>query len=157
MLPLFDHKYPDDPSPREFLNLATAVLQGKASKKDVDDKLNSGHDACGNAWGHNERETPWPVWLAANSTYHALMEAQGYQPLDHLPHYYKNGVLTDWTDDKLCEISGDTAAVAAMSSAYDSSGLSINTDKLLEFWKWWLNEALVESTFASQRAYLHSG
>ena len=156
VLPLFDHKYPDDSSPREFLNLAIAVLQGKASKREVDDKLDLGHDASGNAWGHDEREIPWPVWLAANSTYHALVEARGYQPLDHLPHYYKNDVLTNWTDDKLCEASGDTAAVAAMSLAYDTRGLSINADKLLGFWKWWLKEAIVESIFAAQYGYLRT-
>jgi len=154
VLPLFDHKYPDDPLPREFLNLAIAVLQGKAIKTEVDDKLNHGHDASGNAWGYDEREITWPVWLAANSTYHALVEANGYQPLDHLHSYFNNGVLTDWTDEKLCEFSGDTAAYAAMSSAYDARGLSINPEQLLEFWEWWLNEAIEESIFAAQHGFL---
>lgn len=154
VLPLFEHKYPNDSSPRELLNLAIAVLQGKATNTEVDEKLDLGHDISGNAWGYNEKEIPWPIWLAANSTYHALVEANGYQPLDHLPAYYKNGILTAWTDDKLCELAGDTAAVAAMSSAYDLNGTTILVDKLLAFWKWWLGEAIVESISAAKHGYL---
>ena len=156
VLPLFEHKYPDDPLPREFLQLAIAALQGKASKTEVNDKLDHGFDASGNAWGYDEREITWPVWLAANSTYHALVEANGYQPLDHLRRYVKNGVSTDWTDDELCQFSGDTAADAAMASAYDECGLNINAEKLLEFWHWWLNEAIEESIFAVQHRYIRT-
>jgi len=156
VLPLFDHKYPDDPLPREYLKLAIAVLQGKAAKTEVDDKLDYGYDASGNAWGYDEREITWPVWLAANSTYHALVEANGYQPLDHLHRNFKNGVSTDWTDEKLCQFSGDTAADAAMSSAYDARGLNINGEKLLEFWQWWFNEAIEESIFAARHGYLRT-
>ena len=154
VLPLFNQKYPDDLSPREFLDLAIAVLQGKITKEVVEEKLDLAHDASSSAWCHDEREIPWPAWLAADSTYHALMEAHGYQPLDHLPPFYKNDVLTDWTDDKLCEFLGDTAAVAAMSFAYDERGLSINADRLLEFWEWWLKEAIMECIFAAQHGYL---
>jgi len=97
VLPLFrTTKYPDDPLPREYLKLAIAVLQGKAAKTEVDDKLDHGYDASGNAWGYEKGKLTWPVWLAANSSYHALVEANGYQPLDHLHRNFKK-----WCVDRL--------------------------------------------------------
>lgn len=119
-----------------MLNTAIDILQGMVSVQEIESLLAEGHEICGTAWGYDEREIPWRVWLAANSTYHAVVEASGYQPLDHLPRYIKKGILTEWTDESLCQnVSGDTAAIAAMVSAFDEKGLVVNEGHLLEFWE----------------------
>jgi hypothetical protein len=105
--------------------------------------LDQGDHASAAAWGHDEREIPWPVWLAGNTTYHALNEVAGHSPLSILPDHYKGDVMTPWNDRDLCEHGlCDTAGAAAVASASDRYGQTIDPAQQLMFWTWWLTEAL---------------
>ncbi len=144
LLPRFQQHYPDDTLPQELLTLALKLLHGEEQDPiTVEDMLDHGYHASGNAWGYDERKIPWPVWLAGNTAYHALKEASGQSPLSFLPDYYKGDVLTPWNDKKLCEYDFcDTAGAAAIASASDDLGQHIDSAKQLEFWTWWLTDAM---------------
>jgi hypothetical protein len=159
VLPIFQQRYPDDTSPQELLETAIGVLQGQVDDARAYEMLDSGYLASANAWGYDDREIPWPTWLAGNAAYHALKEAHGYQydyrPLSNLPDYYKGDVLTPWSDEDLCEMDfADTAAVAAIASASDRYGRAYNPEELLAFWTWWLTEAIPMAIEAARRGQL---
>lgn len=145
MLPIFQQHYPDDHFPEELLTTALNIMQGTEVEPAVlENMLDQGHHASAGAWGYDEHEIPWPVWLAGNTAYHALSEVAGYLPLRNLPDYYKGDVLTKWTDQDLCEYPYcDTAGAAAIASASDCYGQSIDPAKQLAFWRWWLTDAMV--------------
>lgn len=143
VLPIFQQKYPNDTMPKELIETANKYLLGQIEEEIVKEKLDLGSHASGNAWGYDEREIPWPVWLAGNASYHALNEVYGCRPLMDLPEYYKGDALTAWSDEDLCEYSfTDTAAVAAVASSANPNGKGCDSQKLLEFWTWWLTEAI---------------
>ncbi len=144
LLPRFQQHYPNDPLPQELLTLALRLLHGEEQDPaTVEAMLDQGYHASGNAWGYDECEIPWPVWLAGNTAYHALKEAIGHPPLSFLPDYYKGNVLTPWNDKDLCECDFcDTASAAAIASASDDLGQHIDPANQLEFWTWWLTDAM---------------
>jgi hypothetical protein len=153
VLPVFQQSYPDNSLPQELLETAIGVLQGQVDNTRAEEMLDRGYHASGNAWGYDEREIPWPVWLAGNASYHALKEVCCHQPLSNLPdHYYKNGVLTPWSDEELCESPfADTAAVAAITSASDSNSTMYDSKKLQFFWNWWVVEAIPTAVEVTQK------
>ena len=152
VLPMFQQRYPDDTLPQELLRTAINVLQGQVDDAQVEEMLDLGYHASGNAWGYDEREIPWPVWLAGSASYHALNEVCGYRLLSNLPEHYKGNVLTPWSDEDLCDWPfTDTAAVAAIASASNSHGTAYDSQKLLAFWKWWLAEAIPAAVEAAER------
>ncbi len=143
VLPMFQQRYPDNTLPQELIETAISVLQGQIDDAQAEEMLDLGYHASGNAWGYDEREIPWPVWLAGNASYHALKEVCGYQLLGNISEHYKDDVLTPWSDEDICEYSiADTAAVAAIASASNSRGAVHDSQKLLAFWRWWLTEAI---------------
>jgi hypothetical protein len=144
LLPRFQQHYSDDTLPQELLALALKLVYGEeVDPATVETILDRGYHASAAAWGNDEREIPWPVWLAGNTAYHALNEAVGHPPLSILPDYYKGDVVTPWNDKDLCEHGlCDTAGAAAIASASDRYGQTIDPTKQLEFWTWWLTEAM---------------
>jgi hypothetical protein len=143
VLPIFQQSYPDDTLPQALLDTAVGILQAQVDAAQARAMIDAGYHASGGAWGYDEREVPWPVWLAANTCYHALKEAGGYQPLSFLPEYYKGDVLTPWSDEDLCAMDfSDAAGAAAIASSSDLHGTAYDSQKLLAFWKWWLGEAI---------------
>jgi hypothetical protein len=143
VLPIFQQRYPDDTLPQELLNTAIGVLQGQVEDAQATEMIDRGYHASAGAWGYDEREIPWPVWLAGNTCYHALKEVCGYQPLSFLPEYYKGDVLTPWSDKDLCEMDfSDAAGAAAIASSSNLHGTAYGSQRQLEFWRWWLGEAI---------------
>ena len=152
ILPMFKQRYPDDDMPQELLETAIAVLEGVVDPRDTADKMDRGYYASSVAWGYDEREIPWPVWLAGNACYFALKEVCGQSPLSYLPEYYKGDVLTSWTDVDLSEMDFcDTAAAAALASSSDERGTAYESNRLLTFWKWWLGEAIPSALESAYR------
>ncbi len=151
-LPMFQARYPDDTLPPELLEAAIDLLQGRVSREQIEDILDLGCHASTAAWGHDEREIPWSVWQAGNASYYALNVVCGGQPLRAVDHdYYKNDVLTPWTDEELCEFFWpDPAAAAAIASSSDRYGRQFDSGKLLEFWTWWLVEAIPKAVEITQ-------
>jgi hypothetical protein len=143
VLPIFLDTYPDDTVPQQMLETAVQVLHGQSDDSRVANLLDLGSHASGGAWGYDEREIPWPAWLAGNACFHALKEACGQEPLSFLPDFYKGGVPTAWSDVELSEMSFcDSAAAAALASSSDERGTAYDPQKLLVFWTWWLGKAV---------------
>ncbi len=170
VLPTFEAAFPDDALPRQLLDMAVSVLQGRADEAAADELQEWGYNASGNAWGYDEAEVPWNADLAGSAAYHALKEARGQPPLQYLDKVFAVGVVgwpsgrqiedyptpqpaTEFTDEDLCQLDdSDTAAVAAVAFACEAGGPFCDPDKLREFWTWWLAEALPEAW-----AMAHSG
>jgi len=143
VLPVFQQRYPEDTLPHELLETAVGVLRGQVDDARAEEMLDCGYHASGSAWGYDEREIPWPVWLAGNASYHALKEVRGRQPLSTLPEHCRDGTPTPWSDQDLCQFAfGDTAAVAAVASASNAHGTACDPQRLLAYWRWWLAEAI---------------
>lgn len=143
VLPLFEAEHPEDNTPGEILSIAEAYLAGKVDQQVAIDKLDLGHHASGNAWGYDEAQLSASAWLAANAAYHALSEALGNRPLRLLPQHHKAGQVLAWTDEDLCWLDiADTASVACMALVSSKAARSDHTRVTLDFWTWWLTEAL---------------
>lgn len=163
VLPLFERLFPDDDLPREILDATVGVLQGNVDDARAAELEDEGHHASGNAWGYDEvDEITWPAALAADASYHALKEARGFQPLNHLENYHTVGTVTSmfqegeaftsqpeptgggtWLDEEVCTVNDtDTAAAAAVASSCEDGGPVCAPDKLQVFWTWWLRAAI---------------
>ncbi len=152
-LPMFQERYPNDNLPQELLEAAIDILQGRATREQVEEILDLGCHASAAVWGYDEREIPWPVWQAGNASFYALNKVCGGQPLSTLDHdYYKGDVLAPWIDEELCEFfSPDAAAAAAIASSSDRYGIKFDSEKRLEFWTWWFVEAIPMAIEVTQK------
>ncbi|MBN1811309.1 MAG: hypothetical protein JXA14_05705 [Anaerolineae bacterium] len=174
-LPVFERAFPDDGLPREILDAAVGVLQGSVDDARAAEIEDEGYHAAGNAWGYDELdEVTWPAALAADASYHALKEARGFQPLNHLEHYYKVGSVTSpfqddevfspepepikgdtWLDEDICQVGDtDTAAAAAVALSCREDGPVCDPEKLQVFWMWWLVEAVPTAIEAARLGHL---
>ena len=163
ILHIFQQTFPDDSLPQELLDTAIRVLKRQADDKQVEDILDLGYHASGNMWGYNEDEIPWNVDMAANATYHALLEARGQEPLKHLDDLSVLGIVDlesgqmvmeypepisgeQLTDEQLCEsANSDTAASAAIAFSCSFENTRCDPERLNTFWTWWLKEAIPEA------------
>lgn len=167
VLPVFEQTFPGDDLPREILNAAVGVLRGDIDDARAAEIEDEGYHTVGNTWGYDEvDEITWPASLAADASYHALKEARGFQPLNHLDRYHTVGTVTflfqdgelqddafspepepirgdTWSDEEVCTVNDtDTAAAAAVASSCREDGPVCDPEKLLAFWTWWLVEAI---------------
>jgi len=160
--PIFQESHPDDTLPRELLDTAVGVLRGAVDDRTVAEMEDLAYHASGNGWGYDEVELPWPADMAAQAAYHALMEARGREPLQHLDRIHvlgevdlDSGELSEYpepisgeqfTDEQLCtDINSDTAAPAAVASSCNAGGPACDPEKLRLFWTWWLTEAIPQA------------
>jgi hypothetical protein len=175
VLPLFEQLFPDDSLPREILDAAVGVLQGSVDDSRAAEIEDEGYHASGNAWGYEElEEITWPAALAADASYHALKEARGFRPLNHLDRYHTVGTVTSpfqddevfspepepirgdtWPDEEVCTVDDtDTAAAAAVASSCREDGPVCDPEKLQAFWMWWLLEAIPMAVEAARLGHL---
>jgi hypothetical protein len=175
VLPLFERVFPDDSLPRDILDTAVGVLQGSVDDARAVEIEDEGYNASGNAWGYDElEEITWPAALAADASYHALKEARGFQPLNHLDRYHTVGTVTSplqddavfslepeptrgytWPDEEVCTVAdADTAAAAAVASSCREDGPVCDPEKLQAFWTWWLVEAIPMAIEAARLGHL---
>lgn len=155
VLPIFQQALPLEEMPRRLIDLAEAVVQGKlaADSMEVKSYADQSYHRMSSA---RLATMPWPVHLAAYAARKALLEACGIEPLSDLDEccmYTFDGDAipgSEWTDEDLClDEAGDAASAAAVASAADTSTSFATTStpacepaKLLEFWEWWLTEAV---------------
>lgn len=151
VLSIFERTLPDDTSPRRRIEMAEATLQGSLLVEDAIREAAEGHEIAGRLWGHEDSEVTWNAYLAGTAAYRALAEAAGVDPFKKIS-WILASESTDQggqpipfdqlSDEKLAERLGDTASAAAVAYAYDADQLECDPNKLLEFWSWWLEEAI---------------
>jgi hypothetical protein len=172
VLPLFQARCPDDELPPALLATARGVLEGRVDTATAGEMEAQGYRASRNAWGYEEDELAWPVGLAADAAYQALKEARGHRPLTQfgLEAVLRRGTVAlqsrdrppDTTaaptpagpevhDEVLCQMdNSDTAAIAAVAAASSEFGPTCDPERLLAFWTWWLQEALLGAAAAAR-------
>ncbi|WP_172797802.1 Imm5 family immunity protein [Longilinea arvoryzae] len=151
VLSIFEQALPDENHPRKLIEMAEATLRGKFSVEEAIREAAEGHEISGRLWGHEETEVTWNAYLAGTAAHRALAEAAGVDPFMRIswirasdsPDQGGQPIPFDQLpDEKLAEWLGDTAAAAAVAHAYDSDQLKSDPQKLLEFWRWWLKDAI---------------
>ncbi len=160
VLPIFQAVFPADTLPRELLATAEGVLRGQVEDKKAAEMQDKGYHAAGSGWGYDEDAISWPEDLAAKAAYHALKEARGQEPLQHLEQTFVVGTVDtvsgEWvekvakplsdehfTDEQLCQSDdSDTAAVAAVAFSCAAEAPRCAPEKLDIFWTWWLKDAI---------------
>lgn len=151
VLSIFEQALPDEDNPRKLIEMAETTLRGKLYVEDAIHEAAEGHEIAGRLWGHEETEVTWNVYLAGTAAHRALEEAAG---MDHFKKmsWIRGGDSPDQggqsvpfdqlPDEILAEQLGDAASAAAVAYAYDTDQLKCDSKKLLEFWYWWLTEAI---------------
>ncbi len=150
VLPIFEQALPGEELPRQLIEMAVGVLQGKFDVSLAVRAAADGHEVAGRLWGYDEAAVPWNSNLAGNAAHRALAEVAGQAPLavDAAPinaayDQDKQGIPPNlWSDEKLAQVAGDAASSAAVAFACSADSPSCDPDKLLEFWEWWLTEAI---------------
>lgn len=169
VLPIFQRAFPDDALPQQLLDTAVGVLRGQVDEETVEEMQELGYNAAGHVWGYDEDEMPWNVDMAGGAAYHALKEARGQEPLQHLDKIFNLGVVDlasgemvaeypqpisgdQFADEELSQIgSSDVAAKAAVAFSCGVEGPHCDPEKLCAFWTWWLKEAIPEAWETAHR------
>lgn len=141
-----------------MLDLAEKIVREELSPEDVQKGVESGdiEDFYYSKLVGAEKEFPPYIWLATLAAYYALEEAEGYKPLQirisgEMPDQNGDTVITSsdtWTD---CRLAGsgchadDAAVDAAFAFAKRVTRQHYDSDKVLEFWEWWLAEAIPQA------------
>ena len=163
VLSIFHEAFPDDGLPQQLLDTAIGVLRGQVDEETAQEMQELGYNAAGSAWGYDEDEVPWNADMAGGAAYHALKEARGQEPLQHLDKISVLGVVDlasgemvaeypqpiggdQFADEELSQIdSSDVAAKAAVAFACSVEGPHCDPERLCTFWTWWLKEAIPEA------------
>jgi hypothetical protein len=141
-----------------MLDVAEKVVREELSPEDVQRAEKSGEveDFYYSILVGAEKEFPLYIWLATLAAYNALLEAMGDKPLQNrisgeVPDEDGNTVITGsdtWTDNRLAG-SGCHADDAAVDAAFTFAKLETrqqyDSGKVLEFWEWWLAEAIPQA------------
>ena len=142
--PIFHIAYPDDDLPERLLQAAVGLLNGTVTREVAARVEDHGYHGFG-----NDLYDEWNADRAGFSAYKAIKEVRGWQDpfkekaIKRLP----NGKWVPFDDKEFAETAGagDTAGVAALAFAngveYDDPD-DPDPDKSLEFWEWWLTEAI---------------
>jgi hypothetical protein len=134
-----------------LIEIAEATLRGKLSVEDAIREAAEGHEIAGRLWGREDSEVSWNAYLAGTAAHRALTEAAGVDPFKKIswirawdsPARGGQPIPFDQLpDEKLAERLGDAASAAAVAYAYDADQLKCDSNKFLEFWRWWLEEAI---------------
>ncbi len=138
-----------------ILSIAEKILTGELSHEDLQRGEENGEieDFYHSILVAAEKEFPYYVWLAALAADNTRLEALGYQPLQtrisgEMADENGNMIITSsdrWSDVRLagsgCH-ADDAAVDAAFAFAKCSTREQYDTSKVLEFWEWWLAEAI---------------
>lgn len=151
VLPIFEQALPEETNPRKLIEIAEATLRGNLRVEEAIHEAAEGHEIAGRLWGREEIEVTWNAYLAGTAAHRALAEAAGVDPFMEIswirasesPAQGGQPIPFDQLpDEKLAERLGDTASAAAVAYAYDADQLKCDPNKLLEFWSWWLEDAI---------------
>ncbi len=151
VLSIFEQAIPDEDNPRKLIEMAEATLRGKLSVEDAIHEAAEGHEIAGRLWGREDSEVSWNAYLAGTAAHRALEEAAGVDPFkkvswiresDSVAQGEQTIPFDEIPDEKLAEQLGDAASAAAIAYAYDADQLMCDPKKLLDFWYWWLTEAI---------------
>jgi len=149
VLPIGERVSPNENIPRRLVEMAEGVLEGVidpqvARRREIVEGVDI------QDWGYPE-EAPWNAFLAGKTGDRALAETLGQDLLALSLVWVDTGApgesgipMEEWPDEKLAEDYGDTASAAAVAFACDphSSTIRCDPDRFLEFWEWWLTEAV---------------
>jgi hypothetical protein len=164
VLPIFSARFPDEGLPRKLLDTAIGLTDGSIEKDDpavhvVEDE---GYHATGGflALDQKTESMVHNASYAAFATYKALVEVRYTQdPWLHAAMFHKSGNLysmgarddlqtwpsgEEFTDQDWASLAaaGDTAAPAAVAVASSEVSPYAQSDKLEQFWRWWVGVAL---------------
>lgn len=139
-----------------MLEIAEKIVRGELAIEDVRRGIEAGdiedfyHEILVAFYGF-----PRYVWLATLAAYHALWEALGARPLQTKVSRIvddENGNMIITGSDALTDVelsgSGCHADDAPVDAAYAFAKLarqSYDVGKVLEFWEWWLTEAIPQA------------
>lgn len=151
VLSIFEQALPEETNPRKLIEMAEATSRGNLRVEDAIREAAEGHEIAGRLWGREDTEVTWNTYLAGTAAHRALAEAAGVDPFKKIswilasesPDQGGQPIPFDQLpDEKLAERLGDTASAAAVAYAYDVDQLKCDPQKILEFWRWWLMEAI---------------
>lgn len=130
--------------PKHLLKTAEAVLKGEIDLKNAWEEANERWYEVGNVWTEILEYRPdFPVDSAhaCNAALHALHETLGVQFLGKLKNWYL------YDDDELSKhpFACDTASSAMIAYVGVGNSNSLTSQKRLEFWQWWLTEAIPQA------------
>lgn len=138
VLPLWQQRYPDSDIPEDALSIVEAIVEGGG---EVD--ASEAFDALWGAVVHLSVERPFPevaVGFAAVQTVSTAMYDESFDPDDLDPE------LEDGDDPE----SFDAAYYASIAAAHGQPADPGSDAQLrLEFWKWWLNDAIAAAKSVS--------
>ncbi|PKO04430.1 MAG: hypothetical protein CVU41_16840 [Chloroflexi bacterium HGW-Chloroflexi-3] len=151
VLSIFEQALPEETNPRKLIEMAEATSRGNLRVENAIREAAEGHEIAGRLWGREETEVTWNAYLAGTAAHRALAEAAGVDPFMKIswirasdsPAQGGQPIPFDQLpDEKLAERLGDAASAAAVAYAYDADQLKCDPQKILEFWRWWLMEAI---------------
>jgi hypothetical protein len=152
-LPAYNTEY-DVRFPHRMIEMGEKVLKGDLAEEDVRRSINNGtiEDFYHHLNLGRDRSVPKPAYLACIAAWEAFGEARGYRPFQSRSATQvvdENGNTKYPTNDTIPDSwlagSGGGQGDAAVSAAYAFAGVNkeqYDADRLLEFWTWWLEQAL---------------
>jgi Immunity protein Imm5 len=160
VLSIWDTIIPDDDTPHSMILLAESVLRGRISVKEAktqDD--NFYYHIIGGVLLDNDQETPYIAKHVCNACYDALKISFGARPFQKIS---RDIINQNTLDEFIAPDLGDTASSAVTAYAGTTVIASqsfgnppirnvivpipdFNPQKRLEFWTWWLKEAIPQA------------
>jgi hypothetical protein len=155
--------------PITLLAMAKNLMQGSVSPEELDQANMEVHGADQEIalWLNDTRFEPvFPVnaVLAGQACQRALGEVLGWYLLESLSHYgkgyfvqkpgdmasgasstFQHRASEELTDEQFVWSKAETAGSAAVASACSAPSIECDPERLQDFWKWWLTEAIPEA------------
>lgn len=161
VLPIFEKGFPEVDTPRKLIDMAEKVVLGELDVNFAIREAANGQEVAGRLWGYDEKAISLNATIAGNAAHRALAEAAGVDPFESKVKEVikwkgsrvEKMTIEDLTDEELAEKFGDTASAAVVAFAYNTEQLKCDPQKFLEFWKWWLTQAIPSAWEITQ----HSG
>lgn len=164
VLPIFTTQFPDDSLPQKLVIYATRILRGEVRNRSprLTILLEDGYVGTGiNCILYDFRDgvIAYNAEYAGEAAYKALLEASGVHDLlehtDDLVHertvqvfdVAEDAAPETVTDRDLAHLAAfsDTASAAAIAYACTQTTFSLHNERLAQFWKWWVTQALPEA------------
>jgi hypothetical protein len=140
--------------PSRMIEMGEKVLKGDLAEEDIRRSINNGtiEDFYHHLNIGSDRSVPKPAYLACKAAWETFSEARGYRPFQPsratLMFKDEQGNKVESSIDALTDefLASSSSGDAAVSAAYAFAGLvnkeQYDADRLLEFWTWWLEQAL---------------